>query len=258
MLSASYTYVHRDALAAAWRRDRFAGEGVKFRPLSAEKAVCMQGHSKGQKRPQTRTVEPSSEGHAQPRRRKRTLPKTLTRGEADRLLAMPNLRTPTGLRDRVMLELMYRAGLRVGEVLALRPRDVDHGAGVVRVPIEGKTGERTAYFDAASVGSLVDAWKRERRHYAQPDSPLFCTLAGAPVGARHVQRMIKRRAAKAEIQARVTPHVLRHTFATQLLEEGFTIREVQEALGHSDVSTTMVYTHVLDLNLRAKIQRRKR
>jgi len=218
----------------------------------------MPGPEQHRFRARKRTVEPSAPGPEKARRRKRTLPKAISRAEASALLATPNLATPTGLRDRCLLELLYRAGLRVGEALALRPRDVDHATGVVRVPLEGKTGERTAYFDATSVGTLIDTWKRERRRYAKGDSPLFCTLEGGKMSPRHVQLMVRRRARRAGIKARVTPHVLRHSFATELLDEGFTIREVQEALGHADVSTTMIYTHVMDSNLRAKIQRRRR
>lgn len=190
-------------------------------------------------------------------RKKRRLPKTISRDEAERLLAACNLRAPTGLRDRAMLELMYRGGLRVGEVTRLEPRDVDLGAGTIRV-LDGKGGDGTGYFDTASVSPLLDRWKAERRRYAHAGSPLFCTLKGGRVSVRQVEAMVKRRAARAGITSTVTPHVLRHTFATQMLEEGANIRQVQEALRHADVSTTMVYTHVYDAQLRNWIQRRKR
>jgi integrase/recombinase XerD len=187
-------------------------------------------------------------------RRKRRLPKTISRDEAGRLLAACNLRAPTGLRDRVMLELMYRAGLRVGEVVRLEPRDV--GAKTVRV-LDGKGGDGTAYFDPASVTPLLEEWKRERKRRGL-SGPLFCTLKGGPVSVRQVEAMVKRRAKRAGITSTVTPHVLRHTFATELLEEHYNIREVQEALRHADVSTTMIYTHVYDAQLSNKIARRKR
>jgi site-specific recombinase XerD len=190
-------------------------------------------------------------------RKKRRLPKTISRAEAERLFAACNLRAPTGLRDRVMLELMYRAGLRVGEVCKLEPRDVD-GRGMVRV-VDGKGGDGTAYFDAPSVTPLLEEWKRERKRLGVPaGAPLFCTLKGGPVSVRQMEAMVKRRAKRAGVTAYVTPHVLRHSFATELLEEGFNIRQVQEAVRHADVSTTMIYTHVYDAQLRNKIQRRKR
>ena len=187
---------------------------------------------------------------------KRSLPKTLSRDEARRLLMAPNVRAPTGLRNRCILELMYRAGLRVGEVCALRPRDVDVAGGVARV-WAGKSGDRTAYFDPEPVRPFLEDWKRVRRRLPKSEH-LFCTLDGGPVSVRYVEQMFQRMRRRAGIEARCTPHTLRHTYATELLDEGFTIREVQEALGHSDVSTTMIYTEVLDSNLRAKIQRRLR
>lgn len=156
-----------------------------------------------------------------------------------------------------MLELMYRAGMRVGEVVKLEPRDVD-ARGMIRI-VDGKGGDGTAYFDPESVMPLLDEWKRERKRLGVgASSPLFCTLAGGPVSVRYVEQMVARMKKRAGITSICTPHVLRHTFATELLDEGFTIREVQDALRHADLSSTQVYTHVLDTNLRRKITRRKR
>lgn len=187
---------------------------------------------------------------------KRKLPKTLLADEVRRLLDAPNLRAPTGLRNRCMLELMYRAGLRVGEVCALKPRDVDVKAGVVHV-WDGKGGDGTAYFDADSLRILLDQWKAIRRTLPRSDY-LFCTLQGAPVSVRYVEQMVQRMRRRAGVTTRCTPHTLRHTFATELREEGFDLREVQEALRHKDISTTQIYAHVRDEQLRQKIQRRRR
>lgn len=199
----------------------------------------------------------SAEPHKANSNRKRRLPKTLTRDEVQQLLDAPNLRAPTGLRNRCMLELMYRAGLRVGEVCTLRPRDVDLAGGMIRIE-DGKGGDGTAYFHAETVRALLEEWKRERRRIGAPAAaPLFVTLAGGPVSVRYVEQMVARSKKRAGITSVCTPHVLRHTFATELLDEGFSIREVQDALRHRDVSTTMVYTHVLDSQLRDKIQRRR-
>jgi integrase/recombinase XerD len=187
---------------------------------------------------------------------KRKLPTTLTKDEARALLAAPNLRCPTGLRNRCILELMYRAGLRVGEVVALKPRDVIVDDGIVRV-WDGKGGDGTSYFDSESLRVLLDQWKATRR--ALPKSAyLFCTLKGAPVSTDYVRQMFRRMRRRAKIETRCTPHTLRHTFATELLGEGFNIREVQEALRHADISTTQLYTHIIDSNLQAKIQQRQR
>jgi integrase/recombinase XerD len=220
------------------------------------------------------------------RKKKRSLPKRLSRDEVDALLKAPNLRAATGLRDRIMLELLYRAGLRVSEVCALELRDVEITGeqGTVRI-VAGKGGDGTAYFDARSAGpdgntlaGLMERWLEVRTHELKrqlgrvpPRAPLFCTLRrtnsprggrrepGGRVGTRQLEYMIKRRARKAGLDpALVTPHVLRHTFATELLEDGFNIREVQEAVRHADVSTTMVYTHVHDAGLARKISERRR
>jgi site-specific recombinase XerD len=193
---------------------------------------------------------------AEAKTRKRKLPKILTRDEARALLAAPNVRYPTGLRNRCMLELMYRAGLRVSEVCALKPRDVDLAKGTIRIH-DGKGGDGTAYFDAETLRLLIDQWKGRRRTLPKSDF-LFCTLVGGKVSTRYMQQMTGRMAKRAGITARCTPHTLRHTFATELLDEGANIRQVQEALRHSDVSTTMIYTHVLDTQLRSIIRKRKR
>lgn len=187
---------------------------------------------------------------------KRKLPVVLSQDEVRRLLEAPSVRYPTGLRNRCMLELMYRAGLRVGEVCALRPRDVEISAGIVRI-WDGKTGDGTAYFDSDTLRVLLEQWKAVRR--ALPKSTtLFCTLKGGQVSVRYMEQMFQRMRARAKIETRCTPHTLRHTFATELLSEGFNIREVQEALRHADVSTTQLYTHIINSDLRTKIQQRRR
>lgn len=197
-------------------------------------------------------------------RKKRRLPKTISRDEAGRLLAAANVRCPTGLRNRVMLELMYRAGLRVGETCALAVRDVDLAGGTIRV-LDGKGGDGTAYFDPLRVGPFLELWLVERRRIVDGlermqrlgELPLFVTLKGTPVLVRYVQQMVKRLARRAGIPpGAVTPHVLRHTFATELLDEDFDIRQIQEALRHRDLSSTEIYTHVLQPQLRDRIGRR--
>lgn len=209
--------------------------------------------------PARRVRDLPSPGQKAPRPRKRRLPKILSREEATAILASLNLDAPTSLRDRCMFELMYRAGLRVSEACAITPRDIDLAAGTIRVE-DGKGGDGTAYFDPDAVATLIERWRSERRRIRPPaGAPLFVTLDGHPVQPRHLQKKLKRLALRVGLDpSKVTPHVFRHTFATELLDEGFTIREVQEALRHADVSTTMLYTHVLDANLRDKIQRRRR
>jgi integrase/recombinase XerD len=199
--------------------------------------------------------------------RKRKLPKTIPAHEVEAILGACNQRTPTGLRDRCMLELMYRAGLRIGEVRRLRTRDVDLGSGEVHV-YDSKAGDGTAYFDKARVSPLLARWKDRRRAELSRrlgrvprDAPLFCTIrtpAGQEISERTVQQMVKRRAQRAGVdETKVTPHRFRHSFATETLNEtGITIYDVKELMRHASLRSTEVYLHVRDADLRAKIQRR--
>jgi site-specific recombinase XerD len=170
-----------------------------------------------------------------------------------------------------MLELMYRAGLRVGEVCNLEPRDVylNGNEGRVRV-INGKTGDSTAYFDPDSVWPLLDRWKARKTMLGLDTSRwLFCTVKssltrkgglhvpGRPVSVRAVQKMVDRRARKAGLP-KMSPHVLRHTFATELLDEGFSIREVQALMRHRNLRTTEIYLHLADSRLGSQVAERER
>jgi integrase/recombinase XerD len=215
---------------------------------------------------------------ARPRKsRKRRNPKTLTRAEVRALFGACVLRYPTGLRDRCMLELMYRAGLRVGEVCALEPANVDTERGEIRV-VDGKSGDGTAYFDPApafdgrTVGDLIERWKTVRTDLGLDESrTLFCTIKssltrkggvhvpGRAVSVRSMQKMIKRRAAKAGLDpTRVGCHRLRHTYATELLEDGFSIVDVSALMRHRDLKTTTIYLHVSNPQLRARVLGRER
>lgn len=190
-------------------------------------------------------------GHRGEGTRSRRLPDVLTAEEVKALLEQPNRRCPTGLRNYTMMLLMYRAGLRVSEVLHLTPKDIDWKAGDVRVN-EGKGGKDRVMPLEPWVLDALQSWQEQR-----PASKwLFVTLGGEPLDDRYVRAMVKRLAKKAGIEKDVHPHMLRHTYATQLLGEGLSIREVQELLGHADVSTTMIYTHVNPVELRRKIRER--
>jgi len=212
--------------------------------------------------------EPES---SEPKSRKRKLPRYASKEEIAALFAQANLRSASGLRDRCMMELMYRAGLRVGEVCALEPRDVYlvKGQGRVRI-VGGKTGDSTAYFDPASVWSLLERWKALRATLGLGECPhLFCTIKGSltrmggrkergrRVSVRATQRMMDRRASKAGL-GKITPHMLRHTFATELLDEGFTIREVQALMRHANLRTTEIYLHLADYGLGVQVANRQR
>jgi integrase/recombinase XerD len=193
--------------------------------------------------------------------KRRRLPMTLTGEESERLLAMPNLAVPTGLRDRCVLELMHRYGLRVTETCELHLRDVDWRAGEIRLRPEITKGQREAvvYLDADSLALLAN-WKTIRRSFGARSPYLFvCVRAadrGSPLTRRAVYKMVRRRAHKAGIDRPVWPHMLRHSYATALLSDGFNIAEVQKLMRHSDIRTTAIYLEVRDEQLREKVRGR--
>lgn len=193
-----------------------------------------------------------------PRKRKKLrLPKVISLREAEAILVAAERRggTKYGARNRLGLELMYRAGLRVSEVCNMMPRDL-HPEGYIDI-YDAKGGDGTAYFDAERVNPLVDKWMEQRN---VPDgSPLICHLGGKPMTTRYWQRLcedLKEDVGIAGIAGIFTPHVLRHTFATELLEDGFSLVEVQNLLRHRHLSTTAVYLHVRDKSLQAKMAKR--
>lgn len=184
--------------------------------------------------------------------RSKRLPKVLTPEEQKALVAQPSARYASGLRNRAMLRVMLEAGLRSGEVVALRPEHLDMLTCRLNVR-EGKGAKDRTLWISDDLRDLVGHWLERR-----PQSEwLFCTRDGDQVLTRYMRSMVKRYAVRAGVSesSRVTPHVLRHTFATDLLRETKNIRLVQKALGHSDVSTTMIYTHVHDDELEAALRR---
>jgi integrase/recombinase XerC len=179
----------------------------------------------------------------------RKLPRHLRPGEVENLLEAPAARTDRlAVRDRALLELLYATGLRVGELCALDWRDIDLGGRVLRVM--GKGGkERMVPFGVPARDALY-AWLREWEglRTAAPGhaEPVFLNARGGRLSARSVRRLLDRAVAEASLDASVSPHALRHTFATHLLEGGADLRAIQELLGHSSLATTQRYTH-LDL-----------
>lgn len=183
--------------------------------------------------------------------RGKKLPKWLTEDEQKALLRVPNRRYRTGLRNLCILRVMLGAGLRAGEVVALRKSHINMQSGKVTVR-EGKGAKDRVVWIDDETRDLIGAWLERR-----PRSDwLFCTLAGGQLYTSYMRQMVKRYAQKAGIPEweKVSPHVLRHTFATDLLKETGNIRMVQKALGHADLSTTMIYTHVVDGELEAAMK----
>lgn len=187
----------------------------------------------------------------------RKLPKTLTAAEVSMLMARPNVGCPTGLRNRCMLALMHRCGLRVAETCGVHLRDVDWTAGEIRIRPEVAKGGREAvvYLDEQTV-ALLERWKATRRRYAGRSPWLFVTLRGGQVSAHYVWEMTSRYARRGGIDRPVWPHMLRHSFATELLREGYDLREVQTLMRHADIRTTVIYTHLQARELAAKVRRR--
>lgn len=185
------------------------------------------------------------------------LPVVLTQKEAIKLLSQPNKRYPTGHRNYAMLVAMYRAGLRVSELISLKARHIDANRNIITV-IEGKGAkDRNIKVEPWVIDALL-TWNAKRLQLPDPDKEkrLFVTLQGRQLRDRYVRTMVKREAAAAGIDKDIHPHTLRHTYATELLEAGYTIIEVQEQLGHSFVSTTQIYTHVTKSHLDEKTMAR--
>lgn len=186
--------------------------------------------------------------------RPKKLPKVLTAEEQRALVAQPNPRYVSGLRNRCLIRVALEAGLRAGELVALKPEHLDMLTCrlVVR---EGKGAKDRVLWIADDLRDLIGRWLERR-----PASPwLFPTRGGGQLDTRYLRTMVKHYAVKAGLpeSERVSPHTLRHTFATHLLRESKNIRLVQKALGHSDVSTTMIYTHVFDEELEGALRRRE-
>lgn len=178
----------------------------------------------------------------------RRLPRTLSIEDTTALVEAPDTRRPDGLRDRAMLELLYACGLRASEALGLRVEDVNFSAGYVVVT--GK-GNRQRLVPA---GAQALDWVRRycatvrprlaRRSHTPENAPLFLNRSGGGLSRQSLWTVIRRAARRAGVRAVASPHTLRHSFASHLLERGADLRSVQAMLGHVDISTTQIYTHL--------------
>jgi integrase/recombinase XerD len=180
------------------------------------------------------------------------VPKTLSEAQVEALLAAPDIETDLGLRDRCMLELLYACGLRVSELVGLKAVHVGLAEGVLRVTGKGSK-ERLVPF-----GEEAHAWLRRYAAQARPailkarsSDALFVSVRAAAMSRQMFWRLIKRYALQAGIHAPLSPHTLRHAFATHLLNHGADLRVVQMLLGHADIGTTTIYTHVARERLKA-------
>jgi len=180
------------------------------------------------------------------------LPKFLTEDEINRLLAAPDIATEEGIRDRAVIEIMYATGLRVSELVNLKHDDVDLLAGLVKCHGKGNKERRVP------LGKSAIHWLQQytavKAGYGKQSSPHVFLNRGRPFTRQLAWSMIKQHAEKAGIK-NVSPHTLRHSFATHLLQHGADSRSVQAMLGHSDISTTQIYTHITDVHLRSAYDR---
>jgi integrase/recombinase XerD len=178
------------------------------------------------------------------------LPKILTEHETERLLGEPNLRYYGPHRDYLFMRLMLQTGLRAAEAVSLRPEHVNMTTCKLTVR-EGKGAKDRTLWMGEALRDELGEWLGRREEVAPGAEHLLPTRKGTKVATSHLRRSVKRYARKAELPEveRVSPHTLRHTFATRLYRETGKIRTVQKALGHSDLSTTMIYTHVVDEEL---------
>lgn len=180
-----------------------------------------------------------------------SLPKSLQPSEVEALLAAPDRSTPDGLRDAAMLELLYATGLRVSELIKVRLDEIVLDAGFLRTMGKGSKERIVPFGDTARdvIVQFIERGRPELDKYADPH--LFLSRRGRPMTRQSFWMKITKYAREAGVKAHISPHVLRHSFATHLLENGADLRSVQMMLGHADISTTQIYTHVS----RARLQK---
>jgi len=203
-----------------------------------------------------RRLERSPADDLQPPRAWPALPKFLSLDEVDRLIAQPDVATPRGLRDRAMIELLYATGLRVSELVGVRAIDlhadehyltcVGKGSKERIVPIGDQASEWIARYQSAARRELLKG---------RTTSRLFVNMRGGPLSRVGFWKILKQYGRAAGLPRMLSPHVLRHSFATHLLERGADLRAIQLMLGHADLSTTQIYTHVLEARLRTVYDR---
>ncbi len=186
---------------------------------------------------------------------KRKLPQVLSIEEVDKLMEQCNVLLPLGLRDRAMLELMYGTGLRVSELLSLQMEDINFTAGFLRCLGKGKK-ERIIPVNNTSIRWVERYMGRARNTLVKShhERTLFLNAHGHPLSRQGFFKLLAQYGEKLGIKKEITPHTLRHSFATHLLENGADLRAVQEMLGHADISTTQIYTHLTKIRLREVYQ----
>ena len=229
-------------------------DGRADRPAAAaatlqRKTACLRSFYRHLRRDGILEHDPTSELRA-PRSRAR-LPKVLSRDEVVRLLGQPQGSSPAAYRDRALLETMYACGLRASEAISLELRDVDLEAGILRARGKGSK-ERIVPIGGKAIESLDAYLERVRPRLVgiRDEMRVFVNLRGGGLSRQGLYKIVQRHARSAGLERRMSPHTLRHTFATHLLAGGCDLRSLQEMLGHADIATTQIYTHLSAERLR--------
>lgn len=194
--------------------------------------------------------EPANKGKTYP-------PEVLTADEVRSLIEACSNRAPTGIRNRALIAVLYRGGLRAGEMLALRPKDVDAAAGTLAI-LYGKGDRRRVVGLDPGAMAILSRWLDTRHDLGiNGHAPVFCTLRGKLMKASYVRTLLPRLAQKADIEKRVHPHGLRHTHAYELMMEGVPVPIIQQQLGHTSLATTDRYVnHLAPVDVIAHMQER--
>ncbi len=192
-----------------------------------------------------RYLEKDPAAHLESPKLEKKLPKILTISEVEELLKQPNTFLPTGLRDKAMLELLYATGIRVSELISLNISDINLDMGYIKCYGKGAK-ERIVPLGSIAARCVQDYIGKGRPKLVRTyeEAALFVNHHGNRLTRQGFWKIIKKYAQEASINKEITPHTLRHSFATHLLENGADLRSVQEMLGHADISTTQIYTHV--------------
>jgi integrase/recombinase XerD len=207
------------------------------------KIACLRSFYRHLRREQILERDPTSE--LRPPRSRARLPKVLSRDEVATLLAQPRGNDPAALRDRALLETMYACGLRASEAIGLELSELDLEAGILRARGKGSK-ERLVPIGSKAIGTLHAYLEHGRPRLVgiREEPHVFVNQRGAGLSRQGLYKIVQRHARTAGLEHRMSPHTLRHTFATHLLAGGCDLRSLQEMLGHADIGTTQIYTHL--------------
>ncbi|SFR31525.1 integrase/recombinase XerD [Microbacterium azadirachtae] len=230
-------------VVAAFAAERASAEPPPAASSLARLQSSVRGWHRFLAREGVAVADPSA--RLRPPKQPRRLPKALTIDQVERLLAAPSAEEPIGIRDRALLELLYATGARVSEAISLDVDDLAHGD-VLR--LRGKGSKERIVPVGSFARAAVDAYLTRVRpalaSSGRASAKLFLGARGAPLSRQSAWLIIRAAAERAQITAEISPHTLRHSFATHLLQGGADVRVVQELLGHASVATTQIYTHV--------------